>query len=197
MTLIKHLLGITMLLSCGQVFAQDKPAATNTNSGLPANIIAIAPVQASEDGWGLGLSYERRLDKNGILSFYGNVYAAFNTQSNVNGGAATVSPMYYISPGLKLYPTGNNGKVKYAVGPSFVVASGRENEYDYNNYVTSTANRFTLGVLVNNSVNFSPSEHIYAALEFGFGWSYINTLGGTATDQKGLIQFAFKIGYRY
>jgi hypothetical protein len=193
----KILLSAAMLFCSTWLFAQDNSMSSLKKTDLLPNIVAIAPVQSTENGWGLGLSYEHMLDKKGILSFYGNLYASFNTESNAGGSAATVNPMYYISPGLKLYPTTCNGKVKYAVGPSFVAAFGKETDYDNYLGLPNTENRFTLGVLVNNSVNFSPSAHIYACLEFGFGWSYINTLGGVATTQKGLAQFAFKIGYRY
>src|SRR4051812_37012238 len=77
------------------------------------NILALAPIQFSENGVaGVGISYEHGLDKNSIVSFYVPVMAVLNTNNNNNyndyyGNRTTnTDPMFYVMPGIKIYPTG-------------------------------------------------------------------------------------------
>jgi len=126
--------------------------------------LSINPLQFTESGVGGGLSYERALDHDGIVSAYVPFIAAFslkgdrpNYYDNYNsyyyGGyygnsmQTRNSYMLYAMPGLKFYPTGM-GHVKYAVGPSAVIGWGQRKEtgyayayptYDPNNYYTSYA----------------------------------------------------------
>lgn len=178
------------------------------------NIIALAPLQITE-GVGLGLSYERVLDKRGILSLYIPAAVAFN--GNNSGGEFfpggyynNYGPYnenyntYYIMPGLKIYPTGSKGKIRYAVGPSFALVFGQQyNYYYYNTYpYTSTPvykmeDRFAFGMMINNSLNMQPTPHLYLGLELGLGVTYIQKVGGVDVGTNTLGQFAFKIGYRF
>lgn len=159
----------------------------------------ISPIHFSEDGVGFSLSYERGIDDGGIVTFVLPVAATFNMTN-----AAYTNSMFYFMPGLKFYPTSNKGKVKYAVGPSLVVGGGIvHNEYLYNtyypysyNYVSQDQQKFLLGVMVNNSLNFLPAPHLYLGLEFGFGFSYINRVEGYNEGVSGIVQGGFKIGYR-
>jgi hypothetical protein len=183
------------------------------------NIIAAAPLQITDD-IGIGLSYERVLDKKGMLSFYLPVCMSFNDNNNNNSGPFTSgSPYYgayneryssyYILPGVKIYPTSSKGKVRYSVGPSlaFVFTKAYTNNtyttYDpYGNPIyTPTAptlqDRFMLGVMINNTLNIQPTPHLYMGVELGLGVSYMNKVGSTNLGETTLGQFAFKMGYRF
>lgn len=176
----------------------------NETVRLGSSIYSISPIQFTENGFGVAVSYEKAIDKTGIVSFILPVMATFN----LNNHEETIydkhqDAMFYFSPGLKFYPTSMFGKVKYAIGPSLVVGAGektRGGEYyygynpSYDPYYTQT--KFMLGILVNNSLNFNPSEHLYMGMDLGFGFTYINRLGGINQGISGMVQGGFKIGYR-
>jgi len=172
------------------------------------NIIALAPLQLTGDyissGVGLSLSYERMLDKDGIISFYMPVIVSFSNNDTYYGNTYnnTTNTSWYFMPGIKFYPTGSRGIVRYAVGPSFVIATGNvTNGTDPYGYpVNGTYSIF--GFMVNNSLNICPTPHLYLGLELGLGVSYIaneNNANFTTGDINAnpMVQFAFKIGYRF
>ncbi len=173
-----------------------------------ANLLTLAPIQFTENGLGLSLAYERTLDKAGIITFYFPLMATFNlnngtyynnvTGRNENGHQ---DAMYYLMPGIKLYPTGCNGRVKYGIGPSLVYASGEKSTSDYN-YTTGNTNYTTkphvlLGMMLSNSLNINPTPKIYLGLEFGLGFTYLNRVDGLNQGTNGIVQGGFKIGYRF
>ena len=200
---------ICFLLLLARASAQTandvKPAAQK----LANNVLSIAPIQLSENGVaGLGLSFEHVLDKGGIISFYLPVSMVMNTNSEARLGSGVHynDPMYYLMPGVKLYPTSNQGLFKYAVGPSIVMATGKRTEayfytanpassYAQTVYVSRTHS--VLGMMVNQSLNISPSPHIYVGMEFGLGFTYVNRLDGVNQDVATLTQLSFKVGYRF
>jgi hypothetical protein len=107
--------------------------------------------------------------------------------------------MLYAMPGIKIYPTGSFGTVRYAVGPSLVIASG-EKSYVPNslyNPAYHTDTHFMLGMVVNNSLNINPNPHVYLGLELGMGFTYLNRVAGLNQDTNFLIQGAFKVGFRF
>ena len=179
------------------------------NSGkasLPRNIVAFAPVQFTEIGMaGFSLSYEHVMDKNGLLSFSIPVILEFSSEGiKYNNQNYKNDPMVYLMPGIKIYPTGSNGLMKYAVGPSFVMAAGQTTVNgiqgpSYASYIPPpvTKNRALLGMMVNQSINVNPTSHLYLGVEFGFGFTYLSEVGGVYTGTEGLVQFNFKMGYRY
>ena len=181
--------------------------------------IAIAPFQYTETGVGFGLSYERALDHQGIISAYVPAIGSFNMgrnnnnnynnyYGNYNGGT---NYMFSVMPGVKFYPTGM-GKVKYALGPNAVIGYGRNSNYGYADpyyytYNSSTlyapyyytSNRFILGMMLNNSLNVNATPHLYIGAEMGFGFTYLtmNTRYNYNEGMKFLTQGAFKIGYTF
>ena len=171
------------------------------------NILAMAPLQFSENGLGVGLSYECRLDKKSIVAFYLPIVATFNlsngTYFNPNTNTyqnGKTDGMFYAMPGIKVYPTGNNGLVRYAIGPSLVVGSGQSSSATYdvnNNFVYQTQTHTVLGMMVNNSLNINPSAHIYLGIELGLGFTYLNRIGGLNQDTEALVQGGLKIGFRF
>ncbi len=192
----------------GAPFARSPRSEKNSHIQYNKNIIAIAPLQLTENGIGFSLSYERELDKRGILSFYIPAMLTFdinNSSTNVNypynsNQSVNADPMFYVMPGIKFYPTGSHGKVKYSVGPALVIADGKHTDYTYDlngNYTQVQEDHFIFGAIVNNSLNINPTAHLNLGLDFGLGGSYVNKLNGVNQGITTLTQFSFKIGYRF
>ncbi len=177
------------------------------------NILAIAPLQIS-DGIGVGLSYERMLDKKGIVSFYMPLMVGFNNDNDLTPFSSSYYPYYsdnYTSymgmVGVKIYPTGSKGKVKYAVGPAIAARYSQSDAYNvfmgydvygYPIYTYGKQDNFALGVVINNSLNIQPTPHLYIGLELGLGMTYINQSNGVNNGGEDVLgQFAFKLGYRF
>ncbi len=212
------------LLLAGSVSAQDNSKhndndETNMPSGmhdvnnsttihglsLHPSVWAISPMQFTENGVGLSLSYEKAIDKAGIIAYNIPVIATFNLANTNNYGQSShQDAMFYVSPGLKFYPTGCFGKSKYAIGPTLVIGGGQKTTYNdvydpYNNYygnTYTTHSKFILGIMISNSLNINPTEHFYLGLDFGFGFTYIHQWDGVNQGMTGLVQGGFKIGYR-
>lgn len=184
------------------------------------NILSISPMFIA-DGVGVGLSYERMLDRKGIVSFYLPAGVAIRTDDRYNyaspyysgsggyyyGGNTSIDyANVYIMPGVKIYPTGSKGKVRYAVGPNIAMVYGKtpkdgylgtDPTTGYPMYGSYMADRFTLGVMVTNSLNLQPTPHLSLGMELGLGVSYINQHDGISQGETGLAQFSFRIGYRF
>jgi hypothetical protein len=167
--------------------------------------IALAPFQFSENGVGVGLSYERALDPDGIISVYVPAIATWNLAryNDYYGGTygGHTNSMFYLMPGIKFYPTGM-GRVKYAVGPSVVVGAGQkvmDNIYDpiYGYPSTTLQNRMIFGMMLNNSLNVSATPHLYIGAELGMGFTYIDRINNVNHGSTFLIQGSFKIGYTF
>lgn len=180
---------------------ENRPARKQVKYGN--NIISVMPMQIMTYDVGVGIAYERVLDNAGILSFYLPVMVEFdgtNNNSFINPNGKSY-PAYYVMPGLKLYPTGSRGVVRYAVGPNLAYRTGKEYILNYDNFgnivgeteETSTA----LGIMVTNSLNINPTKNIHMGLELGLGFTYFNKLGGVEMGTEALAQFGFKIGYRF
>jgi hypothetical protein len=173
-----------------------------------ANTIGLAPIQFTENGVaGVSISYEYSIDPDGFVAFYIPAILEFNTSNNNNnnyyGGtnASSNDPMFYLMPGIKIYPTGTYGIAKYAIGPNLVIADGRKTSY-YDPYYggvvyNSTQDHFVLGMMVNQSLNICPTPHLYLGTELGMGFSYLNRIGGINDGTEFLIQFNFKVGYKF
>lgn len=177
------------------------------------NVIAFAPLLVNNGGVGLGLSYERLLDKKGVIAFYLPISASFRSDApsyivaNQNKDIYT----YFFMPGVKIYPTGGKGTVRYGVGPSLVFAFDQDYQntllYDNNGMVIGQdigyRDRFVFGVMINNSLNINPIEHLYLGLEMGLGLRYYESVEGgysntgIGPDGEPLVQFGFKAGYRF
>lgn len=173
-------------------------------------LLSVAPIEFTENGVGVAVSYEKTIDKAGYIAFVLPVMATFNlNNSSESDYNKHQDAMFYVSPGLKFYPTSCYGRTKYSVGPSLVIGAGEKTTggehyvytpYNNTNYQFepySTHSKFTLGILVNNSININASPRMSLGLDFGFGFTYINTIGGSNAGMTGMVQGGFKIGYRY
>ena len=169
------------------------------------NIIAFAPLQFTENGVaGFSFSYERAIDSRSIVAFYLPAVVEFNLANTQNTGNTNGNsdPMFYLMPGIKLYPTGGFGPIaKYAIGPSLVIGEGQRTVGSSNYYFTGNyyevQSHFLLGMIVNQSVNINPTPWLYIGCEFGMGFTYVDRVGGISQGTKPLVNFNFKIGLRY
>lgn len=163
------------------------------------SIIAFAPIQFTEHGYGLSLSYERTIDRSGWVSFYVPGIVSFNFIEDSYNNTMTQSPMYYIMPGIKVYTNLNSAaRAKFSIGPSLVIGGGRAKSYDYNSLDPyKTQSRFLLGAIVNLTGNFFATPRLYLGAEWGLGLTYLNQYDGVNRPVEFLTQLGFKIGYRY
>ncbi len=200
------LLTILAVSVCSISFAQER------HREFGKNVLAVAPVAITDQGVGFGLSYERSLDDRGMFSFYLPVAYSFQVQEDYYWAPGTYNQteyMMYAYPGVKIYPTGAFGKVRYGIGPSLVVGVGQQ--YD-NNYYSGDpyiyppqpgygqpnyASRFVLGAIINNSLNINPTERLYLGIELGLGVTYMNKWDSWNGRTQPLAQAAFRIGYRF
>ncbi len=185
--------------------AEAKPACCKTGT----KIWYVSPMKFTENGVGFELGYEGGLDAGGIVAVNLPLVATFNLSKDDLNMGNKQDAMFYFMPGIKFYPTSSFGKVKYAIGPSLVLAAGQEtknypiyNVYPYNYYNTYTDNYVTkdklqLGVMINNSLNINPTEHFTMGLDFGFGFTYVTKIDGETQNMRGLVQGGFKLGYRF
>jgi len=172
------------------------------------NLITFAPANVTENGFGIGLSYEHSFGKKGFVSLYipmslsfGNLYDDIYYPGYNNGSWNTYTNFSFMI-GPKFYPTGSKGKVRYAIAPVLAIVSG-EKPADYylfdqfgNPYYGNVRN-FEFGGLLLNSLNMNPTKHLYIGLELGFGFTWINRHENVDMGVREMAQFAFKLGYRF
>lgn len=186
----------------GKKSADDEETSKPRKSKYGPNLITVAPFQFTENGVGFSVSYERTLDQDGMISFYLPVITTFNLSNSGNYNSNVDNPnatMFYLMPGVKIYPTGM-GKIRYALGASAVVGVGDKKTDDYNvggYYQPILKSHFLVGMMVNNSLNVNPSEHLYIGLELGLGFTYIDKVNDVKQGANPLVQGAFKVGYRF
>lgn len=180
-------------------------------TGYGKNMINVSPFKALDSGPGFAISYERLLDKNGyfglLLPFTMTVsdsyYFPIGTDDIQN------EEMYYFSPTLKVYPFGQK-RVTYAVGPTLYAGVGRKwsNYTDYNPttgvYISrdEQRDRFRMGMIVNNFVNFQITSRFQIGLNAGVGPRYIDreTYESRTIRTKGFEitgEFNFNLGFRF
>ena len=165
------------------------------------NILSVAPFQFTEAGIGFSFAYERFIDKDDIISFVLPVLGTFDPFSESSSGVSNGGSndyTYYVMPGLKFYPTGSRGKVRYALGPSLVLGAGEKTLVSYNYYGSNNetrAEKLVMGITINNSINFRPTQHMYLGLDLGLGFTYVNQFDNQNKGITALVNGAFKIGY--
>jgi hypothetical protein len=145
---MKKLLVVFLISSITFPAMSQTKSAAGKKSNYGKNIIAFNPVHLiASDFVGVGFSYERLV--NDYLGLKVPVMLAINNN--------------YFNVGLesKLYPTKNNGPVKYAIAPTIMAGIG---ESSYENYVYINGNYYGINlteVSVNSgdNVNFIITKH--------------------------------------
>jgi len=205
MTLRKQYLTFILTCFCSLSYAQDKTVVAN----IQPNIISVIPFQFTENGLGFGGSYERAIDKRGLIAFYLPVMVTFDVANSNriydyntgNYSTGKADPLFYTMPGIKCYPTGSYGKVKYAAGLSAVVGYGQvsSNLVDLHGLNTTeyVQSHFLAGGMFQNSLNINAGKNLYIGIEIGVGSTFINDAGTVKQGNEFLIQGSFKVGYRF
>lgn len=171
------------------------------NECLTNSILSFAPIQITENGVGMSVSWERNLDRYGYITFNLPAILTFNLAADKYTGYPKNDPMFYIMPGIKVYTNLNTPTfTKFAIGPSLVIGAGRgtvtTSNYGYNTGGEKQG-RFLMGAMGNISANLFPAPHLYLGAEYGLGLSYINTYGAENRGPGFLTQLSLKIGYTY
>jgi len=184
------------------------------------NTLSLSPVHMTNtSAVGFGISYERALDKNSIISLYIPLVYSFKnndgTYYNYSNGWSRDdrSNMVWLYPGAKIYPTGSNGVVRYAVGPMLAFGTGNRkyttNDWDAQsqNYVATRHDEHVtvMGFMVNNSLNIQPTPRLHMGLELALGIPYYTDESSNTYpyythntyDDVPLVQFNFNVGFRF
>ena len=173
------------------------------------NIISASPFLFTENGPGFGAAYERAVDKKGSFAFYIPVAVTFNVANSnriydYNTGnykTGKADAVFYAMPGLKFYPAGCDGKMKYSLGLAAIIASGQHstNYADLNglNVTEHIQSQFITGGMLINSLNINAGKNLYVGAELGLGCSFLNNVGGVTQNNEFLIFGIFKVGYRF
>ncbi len=199
--MIKKLLLAICIMAALSLAAQIKTEGNGTGiippvSKLGKHLLTVAPLLFTENGVGFSVGYERALDANSYAAFSLPLVGTFNTSRRDIFGHRPNDPMFYLMPGFKFYPTGNNSKAKYALGPSFVIGFGKTAGYDDFYYLQRMKNKFILGVLLDNSLNLNITNTIYLGLNFGFGFTWLRFYDGENQGIGGLVNGSCKFGFR-
>ena len=162
------------------------------------SIIAFAPIQFTEHGWGIGVNWEHSLDPAGWVSV--NVPAVLSF--NFANGNQTRDAMFYFTPGIKVYTNLNSpNRNKFSIGPSLVFGMGTGTPTYYNQYATTDPplhqSRMMMSALASIGGNLFPTPFLYLGADIGMGFSYINEFNGVENNTAFLLQSGLKIGYRY
>ncbi len=187
--------------SFGQDTDNDNPPAQKASSPMLKlkAVVSFSPMQFSENGVGIAFSFETVFDKDkdGIVAIYIPVITTVNVSGNFeNGSPHQRDGMVYYGLGLKFYPTGCYGRVKYALGPTLVQGMGTQTDYPAYSYY-HTYSKFIFGILVSNSLNINATDHVYLGLDLGLGYTFINAWDQKLRGMAAITQGGFKIGYRF
>ena len=202
----KTTIGIYILLLTLTARAQeDKPKQQSSN------IISLAPICIGGEGVGIGVAYERILDRGGYFSFvlpvsspfigYVNYTGTFGREFQTWAYSGERQRILQLSPGLKFYPVGNKGRARYALAALYNYQAGYRESYHYYYGGKYRVDINKMAIMLQNSVNIFPTPHLYIGTELGFGYTFLNEEGVNGlihrinTDE--VVQLAFRIGYRF
>lgn len=187
---------------------RNSPVVQNEEFGK--NKIDVSPFKALDSGPGFGISYERILDKGGYFGLLLPFTVTIPDNYYISPfGEENSDQMYYFSPSLKVYPFGQK-RVTYAVGPTLFTGIGTEwnynSRYDPQTGVTTSSDekrdRFRMGLIVNNYVNFQITQHFQIGLNAGVGPRYFDREKSQSSTyrNRGMEitgEFNFSLGFRF
>ena len=181
-------------------------------SGYGLNILS-PQVVVCELGSGLGFAYERVLDRKGLWSFL------FPLAVVHKDGAESLEFeewgytkfIMQLMPGVKFYPFGNSGHVRYATGLQLSYQRGARQEetklpptpWGYNPEGWVYLDILKVGPVLHNSINFYPVPAFYIGIDTGLGFTLVNKkenlVFGSMVEQgtAPITQAALKMGYRF
>ena len=58
---------------------------------------------------------------------------------------------------------------------------------------------YKLGMMITNSLNVNPTKRLHMGLELGLGFTYLDNIDNNnfSDGPLNLVQFGFKVGYRF
>jgi hypothetical protein len=177
------------------------------------NLISISPIFMSNTSiMGVGMIYERFLGNKDLFSFSLPVAYSFDNE-NAN---TRYSTMLWVNPGGRFYATTSSGRARFGMGPSLFFGFGHER---YSDWIFSSQSQssvfvevneplFIMGAMANFSLNFQPSPKLVTGFDLGLGVPFVvkdgapreiinPTYGGAIDGDFPLVNFHFKIGYRF
>ncbi len=187
------------------------------------NMLCIMPTYTAQPGGdvefagfsdpGIGITYERLLDRNGHISFYIPVVLSFSSQHDFNnyvyptvsGNNRTYTSVMFI-PGVKFYPAPSSCRFRYSLGASFFALTGSE---PYNVYDTHTGSggsaygdwRYTVyGIMISNSLNVTVNKHLFIGFDLAGGVPFSDNRRKDLTfidNPVPIVQFGVKVGARF
>lgn len=202
----------TLLLSCTMLAAPTLHAADNTATQKEngKNIIRFAPIALFDVGVGMGLSYERFIEKSYKISVVipiDYLFASFENNGGYYSDESNKTSYFYFAPGLKFYPSSANKKVTYAIGPNLYLGYGQGRDWIYQGntgyYAYEDYNNTRFGILATNylDINITPSFNLGFSLAVGIRYSSnYNYDNYSMTYDQGVspvAQFKFTMGYRF
>lgn len=167
------------------------------------NVISIMPMVINSSGPGLGFSYEAILGEDQRLGIILPVAATFTNEGEIFFNEYRKFNTIHISPGLKMYVAGANRKVSYAIGPLLAFSSGKGETTVYKNGsdMDVEVKRQSLGMIINNYLNFQVGRNFNFGMDGGFGLRYFDKTVGpdikSTTPMKVMGQFSFRMGARF
>jgi len=168
------------------------------------NITALAVV--NNGGNGVGISYEIMLNDKQNMSLLFPIAATVTdfekSPAQYNYAGQQIAPadnsgrvkMYFFAPGMRFYPTGSKGIVRYSFGGSFVLGSGQGSAHDLGG-ADHLISRTIYGIVFDNAVYIQPVPQLRITFEFYIGPGH--------DDESDLItsgviyQASIGVGYRF
>jgi len=192
------------------------------NKKYGKNILSLAFFQATDASVsygpgtypGIGLHYERMLNRHNTLSFYLPITTSFyTTYSYINNNTFSNESLHaflYMYPGFKYYPIGNNRRYSFSMGLSLAAGFGKKYHANLNDTLTANIypieNREVLkiGPMANTGIDIMLTSRMYIGAEFGWGVTFYDNDYDEDDNTKSyknhfsdLVQFNTKIGYRF
>ncbi len=197
---------------------------TKEDHSLGNNIISFIPgaytyaLEGNLNDPGVGISYERMLEKNGHISVVLPLMYNFSSDRDFGnnlayGGVAYTGSTDYHSvsfiPGVRFYPAPKKNRVRYGLGLSVFATFGSEpySVYDDSYYIRSYSTpqqdwHYSMyGIMISNSLNASVTKHFFIGIDLNAGVPVSDNRRKdsypAAVVFNPIMQFALKLGLRF
>lgn len=157
-------------------------------------------------GPGPGLQYEWSPGANHKWSLVVPVYLSYaNVPPGHNGhfttgetGATRTAVMAFFEPGIRFYPAGSNGVLRYSAELNAVMGKGKGKGHIYMHETNQLESRSVYGAVITNTVSIQPSRHIRIGLGLSLGYGTDDgVVNYSAGGNTFLAKLAIGVGYRW
>lgn len=163
-------------------------------------VLSFAPVEITENGFGLAVAYEKFLDKSGLLSVNIPAILTFNPSTDNINNNPRMDPMVYLQPGIKIYTNmSSHDRGKLSLGPNLVfgMGTGRTTHIFPGTAISQPyqkRQRLMMGAMGTIGGNLFIAQYLYVGFDFSLGCAYVNIYDGENTGVIPLVQTGFRIG---